>query len=138
MKRWEYREVSTPGSLVEALTELGAEGWEAVNFAVQGDCAHVLLKRQLPEEHSAPEKTAGEPDAVRASGDLCRDCGIERAFATGSCRACLRFIVREDFGGPRVTQHAAGCSLATAEDYAPRTEEEINDVWARREARTDG
>ncbi len=69
-----------------------------------------------------------DPDSVSAEDSFCRDCRIAESVARGSCRECLRWIIREDYGGPRASQHVPGCSLATSVDYGPRDEAETLDV----------
>jgi hypothetical protein len=78
-----------------------------------------------------PCARCSDPDAVVAEGDVCRDCRIAESFARGSCRECLRWIMREEYGGPRAMQHVAGCSLAESLEYAPRDEAEMFDVLRR-------
>lgn len=62
----------------------------------------------------------------------CRDCDIDYITACGACRECLRWMMRPEFGGPISEQHLHGCSLVNDPNYAPRTEEELADVRARR------
>jgi len=74
--------------------------------------------------------TVNEPRACADCGEptyndkFCRDCGLERMVAEGSCRECGKWIMAEEYGGPAPAQHVAGCSLANAH-YWPRSEEEI-------------
>lgn len=67
----------------------------------------------------------GEPDAGLPDG-RCRDCDIDYVTARSSCRYCLRFMIREEYGGPRDQQHAPGCRLIGSREYFPRTPEEIS------------
>lgn len=78
-----------------------------------------------------PCARCSDPDAVVAEGDVCRDCRIAESFARGSCRECLRWIMREEYGGPRAQQHLPGCSLAEGRGYTPRNREELMDVLRR-------
>ena len=74
------------------------------------------------EDH--PCIDCGEPDAGCPDG-RCRDCDIEYVCARGSCRSCLRWMIREEYGGPIALQHAPGCPLIGVAEYYPRTPEEI-------------
>jgi ribosomal protein S14 len=73
----------------------------------------------------------GEPDSASELGGLCRDCLLDELAAKGSCRECLRWIMREEYGGPRAQQHLPGCSLAEGRGYTPRNREELMDVLRR-------
>lgn len=53
-------------------------------------------------------------------------------MASSACRECLAWITREEWCGPRASQHRAGCSLAEVEEYYPRTDEELEDAVVRR------
>lgn len=76
-----------------------------------------------------PCQHCGEPTRGQAYDELgkltCRDCDMGRVVAQSSCRECLTWIIRPDVAGPTEAQHKAGCSLATSEDYGPRTEAEL-------------
>lgn len=85
----------------------------------------------MSTERWLPCPRCGEPDAVRTEGSVCRDCGIAEAFAWGSCRECLRWIVREEYGGPAAQQHVPGCSLAQGGRSGPRDEAEMLGVLRR-------
>lgn len=65
-------------------------------------------------------------------GGRCRECDIDHVTSSGSCRECYVWIIGPDWGGPIESQHKAGCSLRTVQDYGPRTEAEY---LAVREAR---
>ena len=62
---------------------------------------------------------------VTSPDGRCRDCDHSYLFAAGSCRECLRWISREDIGGPVADQHAPTCTLRTSgADCYPRDDAE--------------
>lgn len=63
-----------------------------------------------------PCSWCGEPNSGSCPEGRCRDCDIAVIAASSSCRECGRWMIREEYGGPIVSQHAAGCSLATVGD----------------------
>ena len=68
-----------------------------------------------------------EPESGTLPGGRCRECDIARCVDSARCRECGVFMMREEFAGPIASQHTAGCSLATSDDYrAPPTHD---DVW---------
>jgi len=68
-----------------------------------------------------------EPDSAGCPGWRCRACDIAHVTARSSCRECGASILREEFAGPRASQHKPGCSLATSDDYGPLPMH--GDVW---------
>ena len=72
-------------------------------------------------------KDCGEEPGTSPDG-RCRDCDIEYVGARGSCRECGVFIMREDFGGPRASQHRPTCTLKDNPEYWARDERELSDL----------
>ena len=74
----------------------------------------------MSEREYLPCVDCTEPDARGTSpGGRCRECDIEHAVGSSSCRECGVFIMRVEIAGPVASQHKPGCSLATADDYRP-------------------
>ncbi len=63
----------------------------------------------------------------------CRDCDASYVTARSSCRECLKWIWREDVGGPIGDQHKSWCSLRHVADYGARDDAELAAVRDARE-----
>jgi len=58
----------------------------------------------------------------------CSSCAMDYLISAGACRECHTAMLREDWFGPRASQHVQGCSLATSDDCAARTPDELKAV----------
>lgn len=69
----------------------------------------------------------------------CRDCGLDEAFAQGSCRECLTFLISPDSpvvkpGAVRPVreQHKPGCSLRDVDDCGPLDDADVRRIMDAR------
>ena len=69
----------------------------------------------------------------------CRDCGLDEAFAQGSCRECLTWLI--DPASPVVNpgavppvreQHKPGCSLRDVDDCGPLDDADVRRIMDAR------